>query len=264
MQREVLTERRKLSLFFKISPNKKPEFKNKHRTNNYWYDIIQYTENTYCITTPNNKIILITKLKDLCKFALLSNVQIFHIGKMSVERIILGIDPGTNVMGYGLILNRGIKIELVSMGILKLSGYTDHLMKLKRIFEATLGIIDEYKPDELAIEAQFFGKNVQSMLKLGRAQGVAIVAALYRCVPVFEYSPRKIKQSITGKGSASKEQVAAMLNNILMLENTPEQLDATDGLAVAVCHYFQRGEKPEGKNYSGWKSFIHDNPERIK
>jgi len=183
---------------------------------------------------------------------------------MSSERIILGIDPGTNIMGYGLILNKGKKIELINMGILKLSAYSDHYRKLKKIFETTLGIIDEYNPDELAIETQFFGKNVQSMLKLGRAQGVAIAAALYRSVPVFEYSPRKIKQSITGKGSASKEQVAAMLQTLLLIKEPPKYLDATDGLAVAVCHFFQKNIESEGKNYSGWKKFIADNPDRIK
>ncbi len=183
---------------------------------------------------------------------------------MDKERIIFGIDPGTNIMGYGLILNRGKKIELIKMGILKLSAYKDHNVKLKKIFDVTLGIIDEYNPDELAIEAQFFGKNVQSMLKLGRAQGVAIAAGLYRSVPIFEYSPRKIKQSITGKGGASKEQVAAMLNNLLVIKEAPESLDATDGLAVAVCHFFQKNIQTEGKNYSGWKSFISNNPDRIK
>lgn len=182
---------------------------------------------------------------------------------MTDERIIFGIDPGTNIMGYGLILNKGKKIELINMGILKLSGYSDHFLKLKKIFEATISIIDEYNPDVLAIETQFFGKNVQSMLKLGRAQGVAIAAALYRSVPVFEYSPRKIKQSITGRGNASKEQVAAMLNNLLVFKETPEYMDASDGLAVAVCHYFQKNISNEGKNYSGWKSFLADNPDRV-
>jgi crossover junction endodeoxyribonuclease RuvC len=182
---------------------------------------------------------------------------------VSSEKIIFGIDPGTNIMGYGLILNKGKKIELINMGILKLSGYKDHFVKLKKIFDTTLRIIDEYNPDELAIEAQFFGKNVQSMLKLGRAQGVAISAALYRSLPVFEYSPRKIKQSITGKGSASKEQVSAMLQNLLPFIETPESLDASDGLAVAVCHYFQKGNISNERSYSGWKSFLSDNPDRL-
>lgn len=183
---------------------------------------------------------------------------------MDSERIIFGIDPGTNIMGYGLILNKGKKIELINMGILKLSGYSDHFIKLRKIFETTIGIIDEYNPDELAIETQFFGKNVQSMLKLGRAQGVAIAAALYRSVPVFEYSPRKIKQSITGKGSASKEQVAAMLQNLMVMKETPEYLDASDGLAVAVCHCFQKNLSDKKNNYTGWKNFVSDNPGRVR
>lgn len=179
------------------------------------------------------------------------------------DRIILGIDPGTNVMGYGLIHQKGNKISLVTMGILKLGKYSNHALKLKKIFERTLGLIEEYKPDELAIEAPFFGKNVQSMLKLGRAQGVAMAAALYKDLPIFEYSPKKIKQSITGNGNASKEQVAAMLENIVVFDEVPEFLDATDGLAAAVCHYFQGGKVVSGKNYSGWGSFIKDNPDRV-
>lgn len=178
------------------------------------------------------------------------------------NRIILGIDPGTNVMGYGVIESNGSAIKLLSLGVIKLGHLDDHMLKLKKIFEQTSGLIDQYKPDELAAEAPFFGKNVQSMLKLGRAQGVAIAAALSHSVPVFEYSPRKIKQSITGKGSASKEQVAAMLQNLLHFEQLPHYLDATDGLAAAVCHFFQRGKTATGKTYSGWKGFIKDNPGR--
>ncbi|HJN06798.1 MAG TPA: crossover junction endodeoxyribonuclease RuvC [Bacteroidales bacterium] len=181
-----------------------------------------------------------------------------------MERIILGIDPGTNIMGYGLILNNGNKIRIITMGILKLSSYDNHSLKLKKIFERTLGIIEEYNPDEIAIEAPFFGKNVQSMLKLGRAQGVAMAAGLYKNIPIFEYSPKKIKQSITGNGNASKEQVAAMLNNIVEFAEPPESLDATDGLAAAVCHHFQGTGINKRAGYSGWKSFIKDNPKRIK
>lgn len=166
-------------------------------------------------------------------------------------------------MGYGLIHQKGKKISLVTMGILKLGKYGNHALKLKKIFERTLGLIEEYNPDELAIEAPFFGKNVQSMLKLGRAQGVAMAAALYKDLPIFEYSPKKIKQSITGNGNASKEQVAAMLENIVVFDEAPEFLDATDGLAAAVCHYFQGGKVDTGKNYSGWGSFIKDNPDRV-
>ncbi len=181
-----------------------------------------------------------------------------------MERIILGIDPGTNIMGYGLIHQNGNTISLITMGILKLGSYDNHALKLKKIFERTLGIIEEYKPDEMALEAPFFGKNVQSMLKLGRAQGVAMAAGLYKDVPIFEYSPKKIKQSITGNGNGSKEQVAAMLKSILNFKELPKYLDATDGLAAAVCHYFQGSGTKKAGNYSGWKSFVQDNPDRLK
>lgn len=181
----------------------------------------------------------------------------------NTDRIILGIDPGTIVMGYGIIHLKGKNPKLTTMGVLKLDKYADHATRLKKIFERTLNLIDEYHPDELAIEAPFFGKNVQSMLKLGRAQGVAIAAALYRQVPIFEYSPKKIKQSITGNGSASKEQVAGMLYSILEIEAFNGPLDATDGLAAAVCHYFQKNAPTGGKSYSGWKSFLSDNPNRM-
>ena len=166
-------------------------------------------------------------------------------------------------MGYGLIHQKGNKISLITMGILKLGKYNNHALKLKKIFERVLGLIDEYKPDELAIEAPFYGKNVQSMLKLGRAQGVAMAAALFKDVPIFEYSPKKIKQSITGNGNASKEQVAGMLANLVVFDKTPEFLDATDGLAAAVCHYFQEGKVTGSTGYSGWKSFVKNNPGRV-
>jgi crossover junction endodeoxyribonuclease RuvC len=165
-------------------------------------------------------------------------------------------------MGYGIIGITGKKITLLSLGVLKLSKVEGHTLKLKNIFEQTFSLIEQYHPDEMAIEAPFYGKNVQSMLKLGRAQGVAIAAALSRLVPVFEYSPKKVKQSITGKGGASKEQVAAMLQTLLDFKEMPKHLDATDGLAVAMCHYFQRGASPEKKSYSGWKAFLGENPER--
>ena len=183
---------------------------------------------------------------------------------MSTDKIILGIDPGTNIMGYGLIHIKGEKMDLIQIGILHLSKLKTHELKLKQIFERTLAIIDEYKPDELAIEAPFFGKNVQSMLKLGRAQGVAMSAGLYRNVPIFEYSPKKIKKAITGNGNASKEQVAAMLKSLLDIKKMPKHLDATDGLAAAVCHNFQNNIIEEGKSYTGWKAFIKDNPQRLK
>ena len=181
---------------------------------------------------------------------------------MTNERIILGIDPGTTVMGYGIISITGNTMRVLALGVLKLNKYDDHHMRLKFIFERMIALIEQYHPNELSIEAPFFGKNVQSMLKLGRAQGVAIAAALSRSLPVFEYSPRKIKQSITGNGAASKEQVAAMLTHLLQITELPETMDATDGLAAAVCHYFQNGKTETGKKFSGWKAFLSANPER--
>jgi crossover junction endodeoxyribonuclease RuvC len=182
------------------------------------------------------------------------------------ERIILGIDPGTAVMGYGLIKETGSKIELISLGVIKMESMDDHMLKLQRIFEKTVALIDNYQPDCMAIEAPFYGKNIQVMLKLGRAQGVAMAAALSRNVIITEYAPRKIKQAITGNGSAAKEQVAAMLQNLLNFKETPDFLDATDGLAVAVCHSFQRmpaGKSGSKKSYSGWDTFVKDNAKRI-
>ena len=167
-------------------------------------------------------------------------------------------------MGYGIIHQKDTKIQLISLGVIQLSKYGNHALKLKNIFERTLALIDEYKPDELAIEAPFFGKNVQSMLKLGRAQGVAMASALYRSIPIYEYSPKKIKQSITGNGNASKEQVSAMLLSLLSIKEAPKYLDATDGLAAAVCHYFQKSLNVNNDGYSGWKQFISKNPDRIK
>ncbi len=183
----------------------------------------------------------------------------------STERIILGIDPGTAVMGYGLIKEVKNSSELISLGVIKLDHVDDHPSKLKRIFEKTVALIDQYHPDCLAIEAPFYGKNIQVMLKLGRAQGVAMAAALSRSIPIFEYSPRKIKQSITGNGNATKEQVAAMLQALLKFKETPEFLDATDGLAVAVCHSFQKMTTGSGtgKSYSGWEAFVKDNQKRL-
>ena len=183
---------------------------------------------------------------------------------MPIDKIILGIDPGTTIMGYGLIQIKGKKMELLQMGVLHLSKLSSHELKLKRIFERTLAMIDEYKPDELAVEAPFFGKNVQSMLKLGRAQGVAMAAGLYRDIPIFEYSPKKIKKSITGNGNASKEQVAAMLKSLLTIKEMPKHLDATDGLAAAVCHFFQGDTAEKGKSYTGWEAFVKNNPDKLK
>ncbi|MCC7302206.1 MAG: crossover junction endodeoxyribonuclease RuvC [Bacteroidia bacterium] len=186
------------------------------------------------------------------------------IGKKPVsDKVILGIDPGTNVMGYGIIRVSGPITTLIHLDVFRMEKLEDHAMKLKAIFESTLQLIERYQPDELAVEAPFFGKNVQSMLKLGRAQGVAIAAALYRNIPIFEYSPRKIKQAITGNGSASKEQVAAMLKQLLHIQQMPKLLDATDGLAVALCHHFQSGgAQAGGKKYSGWEGFLKANPGR--
>lgn len=181
------------------------------------------------------------------------------------DRIILGIDPGTNILGYGIIHQQGSGIKLLAMDVLRLEKERDQALKLKKIFETVVLLIEKHRPDELAIEAPFFGKNVQSMLKLGRAQGVAIAAALSRDLPVFEYEPRRIKQSVTGKGAASKEQVAGMLQRILGFKEIPKHLDATDAVAVAVCHYFQRNAlKGEKKQYSSWEKFISDNPGRMK
>ena len=185
---------------------------------------------------------------------------------MEKETIILGIDPGTTIMGYGIIKVTGNKVEMLVMGILDLKKYSNHYLKLQKIFSRTVSLIDEFHPDCMAIEAPFFGKNVQSMLKLGRAQGVAMSAALYRDLPITEYAPLKIKMAITGNGRASKEQVADMLRRYLNIspEDMLPQLDATDGLAAAYCHFLQAG-RPTGENeYSGWKDFIAKNPGRTK
>jgi len=177
----------------------------------------------------------------------------------------MGIDPGTAVMGYGVILEKGNKTELISLGVVKMTHLDDPFLKLQRIFEKTVVLIDQYKPDVLAIEAPFYGKNIQVLLKLGRAQGIAIAAALSRNISVTEYAPRKIKQSITGNGNATKEQVAAMLQRLLNFKETPEFLDATDGLAVAVCHSFQKiTSTGKSKTYSGWESFVSDNKTKVK
>ncbi|MBX9852507.1 MAG: crossover junction endodeoxyribonuclease RuvC [Cytophagaceae bacterium] len=182
--------------------------------------------------------------------------------KISKEKIILGVDPGTSVMGYGIIVVKDSKLKLIQYGVIHLDKYKEHSIKLSKIFERVLQLIDEYHPDEMAIEAPFFGKNIQSMLKLGRAQGIAIAAAISREVPIVEYSPKKIKQSVTGNGNASKEQVAAMLGRLLNFKDIPKLLDATDALGVAVCHYFQNG-KVKTKSKS-WDSFLKDNPDRVK
>lgn len=185
---------------------------------------------------------------------------------MSEEKIILGIDPGTTIMGYGLIGVNGNKVRMIAMGVLDLKKYGDHYLKLQRIFSRTLSLIDEFKPEVLAIEAPFFGKNVQSMLKLGRAQGVAMSAALYRNLPINEYAPLKIKMAISGSGAASKEQVADMLRRFLNIpaEQMLPQLDATDGLAAAYCHYLQMGRPETSSSYRGWKDFIAKNQSKVR
>ena len=167
-------------------------------------------------------------------------------------------------MGFGIIKVVNKKMEFVLMNELILNKYDDHYLRLKKIFERTIQLIDTYHPDEIAIEAPFFGKNVQSMLKLGRAQGVAMAAGLSREVTITEYAPRKIKMAITGKGTASKEQVALMLKSLLKLKELPKNLDATDGLAAAVCHFYNMGKISVGKNYSGWSAFVKQNEKRVK
>lgn len=181
-------------------------------------------------------------------------------------KIILGIDPGTIAMGYGLIEVEGNHITLIDLGVLKPGKVNDGYKKLQLIFNTVSGLITRYQPDSFAIEAPFFGKNVQSMLKLGRAQGVAIAAAMRHGLDITEYSPKKVKQSITGNGNADKEQVLKMLQQLMVFKATPKQYDATDALAVAVCHFFQENSvlKTAGKKIKGWDEFIKNNPGRVK
>jgi len=183
--------------------------------------------------------------------------------KTTTERIILGIDPGTTIMGFGLIKVINKEMQFMQLNELHLQKYSDHYIKLGRIFERTIELIDTFHPDEIAIEAPFFGKNVQSMLKLGRAQGVAMAAGISRQIPITEYSPKKIKMAITGNGNASKEQVAKMLQSLLSLKKLPKNLDSTDGLAAAVCHFYNSGRIEIGKSYSGWAAFVKENENRI-
>jgi len=183
---------------------------------------------------------------------------------MDREKIILGIDPGTTIMGFGLIRVQNKKMEFMQLNELDLKKYSDHYLKLKLIFERTIELIDTHHPDEIAIEAPFYGKNVQSMLKLGRAQGVAMAAGLSRQIPITEYLPKKIKMAITGNGNASKEQVAKMLQSLLNLKTLPKNLDATDGLAAAVCHFYNSGKVTSDKNYTGWAAFVKQNGKRVK
>jgi len=183
-----------------------------------------------------------------------------------MEKIIMGIDPGTNIMGYGILKVKDGKAQMVTMGIIDLRKFGDAYLKLGHIFERVTGIIESYLPDELAIEAPFFGKNVQSMLKLGRAQGVAIAAAIERGVPIHEYAPMKIKMALTGNGTASKEQVAGMLQRLLRIPDSEmgKFMDATDALAAAYCHFLQM-ERPESNapHYKGWKDFVNKNKDKV-
>ena len=182
------------------------------------------------------------------------------------EKIILGIDPGTNVSGYGVSRVMGNKAEMVAMGVVDMLKMRDPYLRLGHIYERVTGIIEAYMPDEMAIEAPFFGKNVQSMLKLGRAQGVAIAAAIRRDVPITEYEPKKIKVAITGNGAASKQQVAAMLQRMLHIpeEDLHVQMDATDALGAAYCHFLQMGRPQATHTFKSWKDFVNKNAERIK
>jgi crossover junction endodeoxyribonuclease RuvC len=182
---------------------------------------------------------------------------------MDKGRIILGIDPGTVILGYGLIAVNGQNLSLVSMGILRLQKFSDPLIRLGKIYQRIDSLIEEFKPDEVAIEAPFYGKNVQSMLKLGRAQGVALAPAITRSLPVFEYAPRKVKQSITGNGNASKEQVAMMVQSLLKLQEKSDYLDATDGVAVALCHHYQSNHPVSMSATKSWSDFIRKNPGRV-
>lgn len=181
------------------------------------------------------------------------------------DKIIIGIDPGTRVMGYGILGIKGKEPQLIAMGVLKLNLMDDHYMRLHHIYERVSGLVKQYLPDEMAIEAPFFGKNVQSMLKLGRAQGVAMAAALNQQIPITEYEPRKIKIAITGNGAASKEQVCAMLQRTLHIakEDLPKFLDATDALAAALCHFYESQKPQFARGPKSWKSFIAQNPDRV-
>ena len=184
---------------------------------------------------------------------------------MNKERTILGIDPGTNILGYAIVRSKGTGLELLIMGVIELKKYGSHYEKLGKIFERIDSIIKEYAPEELAIEAPFFGKNVQSMLKLGRAQGVAIAAALSNGLPVVEYAPREIKIAVAGSGAATKEQVANILQMELKIKDMPKYMDATDALGATVCHYYRtRIAKPDKISSNKWENFIKNNPDRVK
>ena len=177
---------------------------------------------------------------------------------------ILGIDPGTNVMGYGLIEVVDNRPRILQVGVIKTTGLTDHYQKLKYIFDRTALLLNELQPDEMAIESPFYGKDIQAMLKLGRAQGVIMGLALSRNIPVSEYAPLKVKQSITGMGRAAKEQVAFFLKNMFSINELPKELDATDAVAVAVCHYLQMRNPVTKSGIKSWGDFVKKNPGRVK
>ncbi|MGF7214090.1 crossover junction endodeoxyribonuclease RuvC [Spirosoma lacussanchae] len=183
------------------------------------------------------------------------------------EKIILGIDPGTQVAGYGIISVQGGVMRMIQYGVVQLSKYSTYQLKLQKLYETVIRLIEEHKPDEMAIEDPFFGKNVQAMLKLGRAQGVVMAAALSRNIPIVEYAPRRIKQSVTGNGNASKDQVSQMVGHLLKEDLNPQFFDATDALAIAVCHHFHENALPVApgkKNKKGaWGAFVSENSERI-
>ncbi len=183
----------------------------------------------------------------------------------TASHVILGIDPGTVIMGYAIVTTNGSSIELKKMDVLKLSSFKDTYQRLEIIHSKVYSLIQMYEPNMFAIEAPFFGKNVQSMLKLGRAQGVAIAAAMQAKIPVTEYSPKKIKQSVTGNGNATKEQVFKMLQNIIRFEEKPHFFDATDALAVAICHHYSTSSpiNLSTKTIKGWKDFVTQNPKRV-
>ena len=183
--------------------------------------------------------------------------------KLDDTFVIMGIDPGTNIMGFGIIKVEKKEMRLIDMIEYKLPKSDDHNIKLSKIFKKTTELIKIYRPNYISIESPFFGKNVQSMLKLGRAQGVSIAAALNSEIPITEYSPKKIKMAITGNGNSSKEQVAKMLKSMLKIKELPKNLDSTDGLAAAVCHFFNFQNEKQKKKYSGWSSFIDKNPDKI-
>lgn len=197
-----------------------------------------------------------------CYFASV-NMNASTIPSSIREKIILGIDPGSNIMGYAVLCQRGSEVSLLTYGIERFSSADEHLLRVKQIYERTAAIIEKYLPDEMAIEAPFFGKNIQAMLKLGRAQGACISAALARDIPVTEYAPKKVKQSVTGKGTATKEQVAYMMRSLLKIDPEHLTFDATDALAIALCHHYSKGVQGKAGSKS-WGSFLAENPGRLK